>query len=150
MKKILVVDDDIGCRKVLIMCLTRMGYQVNIAENGMDGLEKFKAVAADLVVTDYRMSKMDGYSMITEIKKTSPGTPVLMLTGSFHEDIHRNWREKGVDLLMRKPCDLKELRTSIRRLLQKASHDNVSGSIIKPAVDGLTSPVPKPERKAIV
>ncbi len=121
MKKILVVDDDVGSRKFLIMCLTGMGYQVDIAQNGEDGLKKFRDVAADLVVTDCQMSNMDGYTMTAEIKKTSPETPVMMLTGSFHKDIHRNWREKGVDLLVKKPCPLNELKTSIRTLLQETT-----------------------------
>ena len=80
-EKILLVDDEEGIRKVLGISLTDSGYQVITAKNGEEALEIFKKEPVPIVLTDIKMPGMDGIDLLKEIKKDSPDTEVIMITG---------------------------------------------------------------------
>ena len=84
-KSILLVDDEEGIRKVLDIALADLGYTVHTAENGVDALGIFKNVRPAIVLTDIKMPEMDGIELLRRIKKLSPDTEVIMITG--HGDI---------------------------------------------------------------
>jgi signal transduction histidine kinase/FixJ family two-component response regulator/molybdopterin converting factor small subunit len=86
-KKILLVDDEEGIRKVLGISLTDMGYDVITAENGEEALSLFKQVAPPIVLTDIKMPGMDGITLLRTIKESSPDTEVIMITGHGDMDI---------------------------------------------------------------
>jgi signal transduction histidine kinase len=82
---ILLVDDEEGIRKVLGISLADLGYRVHTAENGVDALRIFKNVQPPIVLTDIKMPEMDGIELLRRLKKLSPDTEVIMITG--HGDI---------------------------------------------------------------
>ena len=84
-KSILLVDDEEGIRKVLGIALADLGYTVHPAENGVDALRIFKDVQPPIVLTDIKMPEMDGIELLRRLKKLSPDTEVIMITG--HGDI---------------------------------------------------------------
>jgi signal transduction histidine kinase len=84
-KSILLVDDEEGIRKVLGIALADLGYRVHPAENGVDALRIFKNVRPPIVLTDIKMPEMDGIELLRRLKKLSPDTEVIMITG--HGDI---------------------------------------------------------------
>jgi signal transduction histidine kinase len=84
-KSILLVDDEEGIRKVLGISLADLGYRVHTAENGADALRIFKDVQPPIVLTDIKMPEMDGIELLRRLKKLSPDTEVIMITG--HGDI---------------------------------------------------------------
>lgn len=84
-KKILLVDDEEGIRKVLGISLSDMGYDVVTAENGEEALSIFKEISPPIVLTDIKMPGMDGVALLCRIKEESPDTEVIMITG--HGDI---------------------------------------------------------------
>ena len=84
-KSILLVDDEEGIRKVLGISLADLGYTVHTAENGVDALRIFKDVQPSIVLTDIKMPEMDGIELLRRLKKLSPDTEVIMITG--HGDI---------------------------------------------------------------
>ena len=84
-KSILLVDDEEGIRKVLGIALADLGYTVYPAENGVDALRIFKDVQPPIVLTDIKMPEMDGIELLRRLKKLSPDTEVIMITG--HGDI---------------------------------------------------------------
>jgi signal transduction histidine kinase len=84
-KSILLVDDEEGIRKVLGISLADLGYTVHPAENGVDALRIFKDVQPSIVLTDIKMPEMDGIELLRRLKKLSPDTEVIMITG--HGDI---------------------------------------------------------------
>jgi len=84
-KSILLVDDEEGIRKVLGIALADLGYTVHPAENGVDALRIFKDVQPSIVLTDIKMPEMDGIELLRRLKKLSPDTEVIMITG--HGDI---------------------------------------------------------------
>ena len=79
-KSILVVDDDEATRKLLHAYLQQ--YRVIQACDGEEGLEKFHLHQPDVVITDIKMPKIDGLSLLREIKKSAPLTPVIILSGA--------------------------------------------------------------------
>ena len=84
-KSILLVDDEKGIRKVLGIALADLGYTVHPAENGVDALRIFKDKQPPIVLTDIKMPEMDGIELLRRLKKLSPDTEVIMITG--HGDI---------------------------------------------------------------
>ncbi len=78
---ILLVDDEEGIRKVLGISLEDSGYNVLKAENGEQALELFQRHRPQIVLTDIKMPGMDGIALLKAIKKESPDTEVIMITG---------------------------------------------------------------------
>ena len=79
--KILIIDDEaivrISCKK----CLLPEGYEVDSAENGIEGLRLVESNAYDLILTDLKMPDMDGIEFLAKIKETHPNEKVIMITG---------------------------------------------------------------------
>lgn len=78
--KILFVEDEEDLTLIVADTLRGQGYEVITAADGMEGLEKFKTMTADIVIADVMMPKMDGFTMAKEIRKLSPTVPLLFLT----------------------------------------------------------------------
>ena len=106
MKNILVVDDDQFDRATLKNMLEFMGYNVDLANDGIEGLEVFLEKHFDLVLTDLEMPLMDGGSLAQMIKHNSPETPVVVVTGSETEEIKVRLRNGSFDSVLAKPCRL--------------------------------------------
>src|SRR5208337_4257833 len=79
---VLIIDDDPQFRLTLTGYLEDSGYIVLEAGDGLEGLETFTRARPDIVLTDLRMPVLDGFGVITDIKRQSPATPVIALTGT--------------------------------------------------------------------
>jgi adenylate cyclase len=126
-RRLLVVDDNDVNRDLLSRRLSRFGYSVLQAENGMQALEMASAGDVDLVLLDLFMPGLDGYEVCRQIRK-NPATltlPVVMLTASGEEEKVKAL-EAGVDDFIPKPFNQSELLARVRSLLRvKAYHDLV-------------------------
>ena len=81
-KRILVIDDDMDMCALLNRFLTKNGYEVDTANSGVKGIEKFKEQKFDIVLCDFRLGdKKDGKDVLKEIKQLDPKTIVLIITG---------------------------------------------------------------------
>ncbi len=78
---ILVVDDEESIKKLLKKTLSKMGFKVNTASNGEEGLRLFREHSFELVLVDLNMPKLSGEQLLREIKKLSPATEVIVITG---------------------------------------------------------------------
>ena len=117
--KILFVEDEEDLTLIVADTLRGQGYDVVTAIDGMDGLEKFKTEAADIVVADVMMPKMDGFTMAKEIRKLSSTVPLLFLTAkSTIEDVEEGF-EIGANDYLKKPFELRELIVRIKALLRR-------------------------------
>jgi len=114
--RILVVEDEPLVREVLSVYLAEDQHKVQVAENGRDGLEKFKAGTFDLVMTDRAMPEMNGDELALEIKRLNPGMPVLLLTGFGDLMTGAGEQPTGVDLVVSKPFTLTTLRSAIAKV----------------------------------
>lgn len=81
MTKILVIDDDEQMRNVLKKLLTHEGYQVFLAEDGVEGIKSFYRYHPDLVITDIIMPKKDGIEVIIELIQAHPKLPIIAISG---------------------------------------------------------------------
>ena len=117
--KILFVEDEEDLTLIVADTLRGQGYEVVTAVDGEDGLEKFKTEAADIVVADVMMPKMDGFTMAKEIRKLSPTIPLLFLTAkSTIDDVEQGF-EIGANDYLKKPFELRELIVRIKALLRR-------------------------------
>ena len=119
--KILLVEDEEDLTLIVADTLRGQGYDVITAADGIEALEKFKTEAADIVVADVMMPKMDGFTMAKEIRKISPTIPLLFLTAkSTIDDIEEGF-EIGANDYLKKPFELRELIVRIKALLRRYS-----------------------------
>ena len=117
-EKILVVDDDTNICELLRLYLTKEGYQVTVANDGEEGLEKFNQVKPDMVLLDVMMPKMDGLEVCRRIRKAG-NTPVMMLTAKGETFDKVLGLELGADDYMVKPFDAKEVVARIKAVLRR-------------------------------
>lgn len=117
--KILFVEDEEDLTLIVADTLRGQGYAVITAADGIEGLEKFKTEAADIVVADVMMPKMDGFTMAKEIRKLSPTVPLLFLTAKSTIDDVEDGFEIGANDYLKKPFELRELIVRIKSLLRR-------------------------------
>ena len=81
-KKILVVDDESGIRFLLSEVLMNKGFDVSLASDGQESLDKLEEDHFDLVVTDINMPRLDGVAMLKRMKKTGRDEKIIIMTGN--------------------------------------------------------------------
>ncbi|MFO7687934.1 MAG: response regulator [Desulfobacterales bacterium] len=118
-KKILLVDDEEGIRRVLEISLADIGYEVLTAENGEQALRVFKEHAPPIVLTDIKMPGMDGIALLKNIKMTSPDTEVIMITGHGDLDLAiKSLQHEAIDFVT-KPIKDDVLDIALKRATEK-------------------------------
>ena len=81
-KRILVVDDEKGIRFLLSEALLREGFEVTLASDGQESLERLEKADFDLVITDINMPRLDGIEMLKSMKKIGRKEKVIIMTGN--------------------------------------------------------------------
>ncbi|MBN1822037.1 MAG: response regulator [Prolixibacteraceae bacterium] len=119
MKKILVVEDDQDIRELLVETLKRSDFEVDTAENGKTGLEKFRKQKYDLILTDIRMPVMDGLKMLKKIKKEDSRMPIVVITAYPSVDSAVECLVEGADDYLVKPIKFDDLNVKIQKALEK-------------------------------
>jgi len=119
--RVLLVEDEPALRQILVSYLRIDHHQVMATADGREALQVFRAGEYDLVLTDRAMPNFGGDQLAVEIKRLSPSTPVIMLTGL--GDLMRELDERppGVDLVIGKPIGLAGLRTAVASVLPDVS-----------------------------
>ncbi len=115
---ILVVEDDPDVRRVIVECLSLIGYKVTEAANGTEALAHLRAVKPDLLVVDYAMPDMTGAEVISESRKIVGELPVILATG--YADMAAVERLAGKPRLLRKPFDIAQLGDAVTSALDSA------------------------------
>lgn len=120
MKRILVVDDSNMTRKMVISILSREGYQVDSAGNGLEALERLYQAAYDLVITDINMPQMDGLEFLRQVRQETQYSrlPVLVLSSNSSPDEVQRTLRAGASLYLIKPAPPEKLLESVRALLR--------------------------------
>jgi len=119
-KTILIVDDSSSLRTVVRMALTRAGYEVLEAEDGVQGLKALdKAAKVHLIVSDVNMPNMDGITFVTQVKQHAKHrfTPVVMLTTEGEDDMKNRGRLAGAKAWMVKPFNPPQLLDAVSKLV---------------------------------
>ena len=120
---ILIVDDEVLRRNVIKEYLLNEGYKVLEAKDGFDALRVISDNKVDLIVLDIMMPKMDGFTCLSEIRKTK-NIPVIMLSARKEEIDKLNSFDLGVDDYVTKPFSPKELVARVKAHLKRTTSNN--------------------------
>jgi CheY-like chemotaxis protein len=119
-KKILIVDDEPEVLEGFENMVRAIGYEVDLASNGIQAIEHYNSFKPDLVLLDWKMPEMDGVACAKKILENDPAARIVMVSGyqETEEDrIHADVK-KNIKAFILKPCDLKELSNVIFRVLK--------------------------------
>jgi two-component system sensor histidine kinase/response regulator len=122
MKKILVIDDEIWLREMILLALSQKGYEVVEAVNGEEGIIKARQELPDLILCDVNMQKVDGYLTLSSLR-SEPATaaiPFILMTGLADQAGMRHGMELGADDYLPKPFTIEGLYASVEARLKKA------------------------------
>lgn len=108
-EKILLVDDEEIILETVGDDLREAGFSVVQANNGTDGLRQFKGGKFDLVISDLMMDEMDGFGVLRAIKRISPETPVVIITGYPSSNAAKEALIFGTSDIIIKPSGLMEI-----------------------------------------
>ena len=123
-KKILLVEDDHNFGLILRDYLTLHSYEITLAKNGIEGLEKFKKHKYDLCILDVMMPFKDGFSLATDIRSINEEIPVIFLTAkSLKEDVIKGFKIGADDYLI-KPFDSEILLFKIKSIFRRKMNVN--------------------------
>jgi two-component system NtrC family response regulator len=116
--KILIIDDDKNLLRVTEYNLSDVGFVVDTAATGSAGLQKFREILPDLVITDVKLGDMTGLDVLETIKRESPDTPVIVFTAFGSIDLAVSAMQKGAFHFITKPFDRETLRQSCWKALE--------------------------------
>jgi DNA-binding NtrC family response regulator len=123
MNPILVVDDDHQMRTALKEAISRVGFHAVLSGDGQDALQKLSQSSFSLIVTDMKMPKMDGLSLLKEIRRRIGNVPILVITGfGTIQDAVEVMKEGASDYLL-KPISFEALMAKIRSLMERLQQE---------------------------
>ena len=116
--RVLVADDEDSIRRLLTLALSDAGYDVSTASDGVEALQKFQLANVDLLVTDLKIGRMDGYELCKRVRQTS-ALPIVVISGGVVADEAPGSEASllDADALIRKPFDVMELVHVVRSLV---------------------------------
>jgi CheY-like chemotaxis protein len=123
--KILLVEDNELNQKFALAVLRKLGYQIDLAENGLVGLEKFKSNKYDIILMDIQMPEMNGIEAtkaIRQIEALEGGRnhiPIIAVTAFALEQDRKNCSDAGMDEFLAKPYKPHELEQKIHAVAQR-------------------------------
>jgi two-component system, NtrC family, response regulator PilR len=117
--KILIVEDEKSMREVLRMLLEGEHYEVTTAADGLEGLSFIEKDIYDLVISDMKMPKADGLTVLKKVKELSPETIVIMITAFGTTETAIEAMKSGAYDYISKPFNIDEIRLIVRKALEK-------------------------------
>ena len=117
--KILVVDDEIALQETLTYNLKKEGYHVEVAGDGITALDLFRSSKPDLVILDVMLPGMDGWQVLTNLRRRGLEMPVLFLTAKDQVQDRIKGLELGADDYLVKPFSFAELLARARTILRR-------------------------------
>ncbi len=115
--KVLIVDDDEKTRQLMIDTLSALGYNAFGAKDGEEALNLLDQQKMDLVITDIKMPKMNGFSLLESIKAKDSNLPVLLITGYNFNYTMEQALQKGADGFLAKPFRIGKIEEAMESLL---------------------------------
>src|ERR1700744_3569725 len=116
--QVLIVDDEPNLRKILSAQLSRDGYDVLTAEDGEQGLDLLREHHIDLVITDLKMPKVDGMTLLKRALEEDPELPIVLITAHGTIDTAVEALQRGAFDFVTKPFDKDEVRQIVSKALK--------------------------------
>ncbi len=132
--KILIVEDEKSMREVLKILLEGEGYEVMTASDGLEGIAHLDKDIFDLVVTDVKMPKVDGFEVLKRIREISPDTIVIMITAFGTKESGIEAMKLGAYDYISKPFNIDEIRLIVKKAIEK-KREHVELSLLRQKVD---------------
>lgn len=126
--KILVVDDEQAVRDSLRRSLSFNGYDVSLAEDGVEAVESIEKDEPDLIILDVMMPRMDGLEVCRNLRGSGYDRPILVLTARDGVSDRVAGLDAGADDYLPKPFALEELLARVRSLMRRAAADSIGGT----------------------
>jgi two-component system KDP operon response regulator KdpE len=127
--RILIVDDERQITRVLRTSLQSSGYDVTVANNGLEAYDLFRSVSPDLVITDLVMPEMGGIELTRAIRRTAE-TPIIILSVREQETMKVAALDEGADDYVTKPFSMPELLARVRANLRKTAQAEPTPAIL--------------------
>ncbi|WP_394838379.1 response regulator [Pendulispora rubella] len=127
-QQLLLVDADPRSTRVLEVSLKKAGYSVTTASDGLDAISKLEVSTPDLVLSDTRLPRLDGYALVRRLKDRAEwaSIPVVFLTSQKSVEDKIRGLELGVEDYLTKPIFVRELLARVNLLLARRTHDNIT------------------------
>jgi two-component system OmpR family response regulator len=117
--RILIVEDDRSISEFVASGLRREGYAVDVADNGVDGLEMARGTSYDAAVVDVMLPRLDGLSLVMALRRAGVSTPVLFLSARHSVDDRVKGLQTGGDDYLTKPFAFEELLARLQALTRR-------------------------------
>jgi DNA-binding response OmpR family regulator len=129
-QKLLLVDADPRSVRVLEVSLKKAGHSVTTATDGLDALAKIESLTPDLVLSDTRLPKLDGYTLVRKLKERPEwaSIPVVFLTSQKSIEDKIRGLELGVEDYLTKPIFVRELIARVNLLLARRTQENIAAN----------------------
>jgi len=120
-KKLLLVDDEPALVEMVKMRLEAYGYEVVVAFDGQEALEKARTVKPDLIILDLMLPKIDGYKVCRMLKfdEKYQNIPIVMFTARIQDSDKKLAKDVGADDYITKPFEAEVLLSTIKKLLKE-------------------------------
>ncbi len=128
--RILIVEDEVRLAATLAELLHRQGYTTDICHDGLSGLDNAMGGIYDLIMLDGMLPKLDGFSLLRQLRGSGSTTPVLMLTARSEVSDRVEGLDSGADYYLTKPFEVPELLACVRLLLRRSGEARTDDAII--------------------
>ena len=144
--RILIVDDEPQITRVLRTALSTQGYLLQIAANGVEGMEAVHNWKPDLVITDISMPQMNGVELCREIRAISQ-IPIIVLSVRNHDPMKIEALDAGADDYVTKPFSIQELQARVRAQLRRSS---ITAEEVEPVISVGDFLIDIPQHRVVV
>ena len=118
--RILLIDDNHNGLCARKMLLEEIGYDVSTAASAEDGLSQFSQAKFDMVITDYKMPRMNGVEVIAQVRAIQPAIPIILISGMV-DALGLNEKNTGADVVIAKSAtEVTHMTRAVNRLLKRA------------------------------
>ena len=132
MKRVLLIEDDETARTALGKLLRKEGFDVSVASDGKEGLERFQNDFPSIVITDLRMPNVDGMEVLRRIKQRARDTEVIVISGHGDYDVAIDALRAGATDYLKKPVNLEDLLLAVERCRERIAKR--TARVVKPVV----------------
>lgn len=122
MTRILVIDDEVEMRQAYKSVLEKMDCQVDMADDGIDGLERFLNKIYDVVITEFNLDDLDGMQMLEHFQQIDAKVPIIFSSCLADEEVIQEVLENGAVAFLPRPAKVDDLLISISRAIYFKPH----------------------------